>query len=53
MEKHDGFIKISYCVFKMHKLLPKSSYEKDLQSVNTRKNVYICIQILNEPESSQ
>ena len=31
----------------------KSSYEKDLESVNTRSNLYICILILNEPASSQ
>ena len=27
----------------------KSSHEKDLKSVNTRSNLYICILILNEP----
>ena len=31
----------------------KSSYEKDLKSVNTRSNLYICILILIEPASSQ
>ena len=31
----------------------KSSYEKDLKSVNTRSNLYICILILNELASSQ
>ena len=31
----------------------KSSYEKDLKSVNTRSNLYICILILNEPAGSQ
>ena len=31
----------------------KSSYEKDLKSVNTGSNLYICILILIEPASSQ
>ena len=31
----------------------KSSYEKDLKSVNTRSNLYIGILILNERASSQ
>ena len=31
----------------------KNSYEKDLKSVNTRSNLYICILILNEPASSR
>ena len=31
----------------------KSSYEKDLKSVNTRSNLYTCILILIEPASSQ
>ena len=31
----------------------KSSYEKDLKSVNTRSNLYICLLILNEPAGSQ
>ena len=29
------------------------SYEKDLKSVNTRSNLYICILILNQPAGSQ
>ena len=31
----------------------KSSYEKDLKSVNTRSDLYIYILILNEPANSQ
>ena len=31
----------------------KSSYEKDLKSVNTKSNLYINILILIEPASSQ
>ena len=31
----------------------KSSYEKDLKSVNTRSNLYISILILNETASSK
>ena len=31
----------------------KSSYEKDLKSVNTRNNLYIGILILNEHAGSQ
>ena len=31
----------------------KSSHGKDLKSVNTGSNLYICILILNEPASSQ
>ena len=31
----------------------KSSYEKDLKSVNTRSNLDTCILILIEPASSQ
>ena len=31
----------------------KSSYEKNLKSVNTRRNLYICILILIEPAGSQ
>ena len=57
MGKHDDFIKISYCIFKIHKpsinFSMKSSYEKDLKSVNTKNNLYICILVLNEPASSQ
>ena len=57
MGKHDDFIKISYCIFKIHKPSIKfsmeSSYEKDLKSVNTRSNLYTCILILNEPARSQ
>ena len=57
MAKHDDFIKISYCIVKIHKplitLSMKSSYGKDLKGVNTRINLYICILILNEPASSQ
>ena len=55
MGKHDDFIKISYCIFKIYKPSKKfvyeSSYEKDLKSVNTRSNLYICILILIEPAS--
>ena len=31
----------------------KSSYEKDLKSVNTKSNLYICILNLKEPAGSQ
>ena len=57
MGKHDDFIKIGYCIFKIHKpsikFSMKSSYEKDLKSVNTGSHLYICILIVNEPASSQ
>ena len=57
MGKHDDFIKISYCIFKIHRSSIKnsyeSSYEKDLKSVNKRSNLHICILILNEPARSQ
>ena len=33
---------------RLQNLSMKSSYEKDLKSVNTRSNLYICILILNE-----
>ena len=54
MGKREDFIKIGYCIFKIHKpsinFSMKSSYEKVMKSVNTRGNLYICI--LNEPASS-
>ena len=57
MGKHDNFIKISYCIFKIHKpsikFSMKNGYEKDLKSVMTRSNLYIYILILNEPATSQ
>ena len=53
MGKHDDFIKISYCIFKIHKPSKTFVYEKNLKSVNTRSNLYICILILNEPAGSQ
>ena len=60
MGKHDDFIKISYCddmylqnTQTVYKCFMKSRYEKDLKSVNTRSNLYICILISNEPASSQ
>ena len=55
MLKHDNFIKISYCIFKIHKPFQnfsmESSYEKNLKSV--KSNLYICILILDESASSQ
>ena len=57
MGKHDDFIKISYCIFKMQKpsikFSMKSNYEKDLRSANTKSSLYICILMSNEPASSQ
>ena len=57
MGKHDDFIKISYCIFKIHKpsinFPMKSSYEKALKSVNSKSSLYICILILYEPACSQ
>ena len=45
--------KKGYCIFKIHKppikFSVKSSYEKDLKSINTRSNLQICILILIEP----
>ena len=42
MEKHDDFIKIKYYIFTPHKpsinFFMKSSYAKDLNSVNTKSN---------------
>ena len=52
MGKHDDFIKISYCIFKIHKPFinysMQSSYAKDLNSVSAKSNLYICILIFNE-----
>ena len=52
MGKHDDFIKISYCIFKLKKpfskFFMKSSYAKDLNSFNTNSNLYIYILISNE-----
>ena len=43
-----------YCIFKIHKNFSmKSGHEKDLKSVNTRSNLYLCMLILIEPVSSQ
>ena len=52
MGKHDHFITLSSkYTNRLSNLSMKSSYEKDLKSVNTRSNLYICILI--EPASSQ
>ena len=57
MGKHNDFIKISYCIFKIHKLsakfFMKSSYEKDLKSVNTKEQFAHQHFNFNEPASSQ
>ena len=57
MGKHDDFIKkitvSSKYTNRLSNLSMKSSYEKDLKSVNTSSNLYICILILIETASSQ
>ena len=46
-ENINDFIKISYCIFKIHKpsknYSMKSSYANKLNSVSTKSNFYICI----------
>ena len=52
MGKYDDFIKLSYCIFKIHKLSIKFFCEKQLRK-GSEVSIQKAILILNEPASSQ